>query len=117
MKALDTLLSIAVDLTAMLSAKDRYLRLLEALQKVIPYDAAALMRIDGDLLIPMAARGLSGGAIMRAALIRAWISYAIPDSRSVFQPITRCPIPLTVCWSRIRRRWDTFMPAWDVRCG
>ena len=59
MEALDTLLSIAVDLTATLSAKDRYQRLLKVLEQVIPYDAAALMRIDGDLLIPMAARGRS----------------------------------------------------------
>jgi anaerobic nitric oxide reductase transcription regulator len=65
MEALDTLLSIAVDLTASLSAKDRYHRLLEALGQVIPYDAAALMRIDGDLLIPMAARGLSQDAMGR----------------------------------------------------
>jgi anaerobic nitric oxide reductase transcription regulator len=65
MKALDTLLSIAVDLTATLSAKDRYQRLLKALGQVIPYDAAALMRIDGDLLIPMAARGLSQDAMGR----------------------------------------------------
>jgi len=65
MDALDTLVSIAVDLTATLSAKDRYQRLLAALERVIPYDAAALLRIDGDLLIPMAARGLSRDAMGR----------------------------------------------------
>jgi anaerobic nitric oxide reductase transcription regulator len=65
LSTLDTLVSIAVDLTATLSAKDRYQRLLATLQRVIPYDAAALLRVDGDLLIPMAARGLSKDAMGR----------------------------------------------------
>ena len=65
MDALDTLVSIAVDLTATLSAKDRYQRLLASLERVIPYDAAALLRVDGNLLIPMAARGLSQDAMGR----------------------------------------------------
>lgn len=65
MDALDTLVSIAVDLTATLSAKDRYERLLIALERVIPFDAAALLSVDGDLLIPMAARGLSQDAMGR----------------------------------------------------
>lgn len=65
MDTLDTLVSIAVDLTATLSAGDRYQRLLAALGRVIPYDAAALLRVDGNLLIPMAARGLSRDAMGR----------------------------------------------------
>jgi hypothetical protein len=47
METLDTLLAIAADLTATLSAKDRYQRLLKALEQVIAYDAAALMRLEG----------------------------------------------------------------------
>lgn len=62
---MDTLVSIAVDLTAALSTKDRYRRLLVTLERVIPYDAAALLRIDGDLLFPVASRGLSPDAIGR----------------------------------------------------
>lgn len=65
METLDTLLAIAADLTATLSAKDRYQRLLASLEHVIPYDAAALMRLERDLLIPMAARGLSADAMGR----------------------------------------------------
>ena len=58
MDMLDTLASIAADLTAALSAKDRYQRLLGALQRIIPFDAAALLRLEGEALIPLAAHGL-----------------------------------------------------------
>jgi anaerobic nitric oxide reductase transcription regulator len=36
-----------------------------AIEKVLPYDAAALLRIDGELLIPVAARGLLPDALGR----------------------------------------------------
>lgn len=62
---IDTLVSIAVDLTTAMTAKDRYERLLDAIEKVLPYDLAALMRVDGDLLIPVAARGLLPDAMRR----------------------------------------------------
>jgi len=65
MDMMDTLVSIAVDLTAAMTAKDRYERLLAALGKVLPYDAAALMRVEGDFLIPVAARGLLPDALGR----------------------------------------------------
>lgn len=65
MDLMDTLISIAVDLTAALSTGDRYDRLLEALGRAIPYDAASLMRLDGDILIPVAARGLLPDAMGR----------------------------------------------------
>lgn len=61
----ETLVSIAVDLTAAISAEDRYNRLLDALKQVIPYDAAALLRYEDDELIPIASRGLSLGAMGR----------------------------------------------------
>ncbi len=65
MDMLDALVAIAADLTAALSAKDRYLRLLSALNRVIPYDAAALLHLEGDLLVPVASRGLSLDAMGR----------------------------------------------------
>ena len=49
MDILDTLASIAADLTAALSAKDRYQRLLGALHRIIPFDAAALLHLEGNL--------------------------------------------------------------------
>jgi anaerobic nitric oxide reductase transcription regulator len=65
MDAMDTLVSIALDLTAAMTAKDRYERLLVAIERVLPYDAAALMRVEGDLLVPVAARGLLPDAMGR----------------------------------------------------
>lgn len=65
MNVLEPLVSIALDLTAAMTAKDRYDRLLSAVGKVLPYDAAALLRVDGDLLVPLAARGLLPDALGR----------------------------------------------------
>jgi len=65
MDQLDAILSVAIDLTAALSAEDRYGRLLEALRIAIPYDAATLMRLEGDVLVPVVARGLSEDAMGR----------------------------------------------------
>ncbi|SHO50431.1 nitric oxide reductase transcriptional regulator NorR [Desulfopila aestuarii] len=65
MKKLDTLTAIAGDLTAILSAEDRYQRLLDALHRAIPYDAATLLRVQEDTLIPLAAKGLTPDAMGR----------------------------------------------------
>jgi len=70
MDMLDTLASIAADLTAALSAKDRYQRLLGALQRIIPFDAAALLRLEGEALIPLAAHGLLPNAMGRRYSLR-----------------------------------------------
>lgn len=48
----------ARDLTASLSAPDRHARLLDAVRRVIPSDAACLLALEGDALVPLAAHGL-----------------------------------------------------------
>jgi anaerobic nitric oxide reductase transcription regulator len=63
MDTLDSFVAIAADLTTALSAKDRYQRLLESLNHIIPYDAAALLLVEGEGLIPVATRGLTVGAM------------------------------------------------------
>lgn len=55
----DALLSIAIDLTASLASQDRLSRLLDALRKAIPCDAAAVLELAGDELIPVATHGLA----------------------------------------------------------
>jgi anaerobic nitric oxide reductase transcription regulator len=65
MPELDAALSIALDLTASLAAQDRYARLLDAVRRVIPCDATALLRVDGDALVPLAAHGLTPDALGR----------------------------------------------------
>jgi anaerobic nitric oxide reductase transcription regulator len=59
------LLEIARDLTASLAREDRYARLLEAVRRVIPCDAACLLRLEGDVLVPQAAHGLVPAALSR----------------------------------------------------
>ena len=54
----DILIRIAMDLTSALNADNRYQRLLDSLRRAIPYDAAALMRIDGDGFTVAASNGL-----------------------------------------------------------
>ncbi len=63
MNKLQILSLIADDLTAVLNAEDRYQRLLEALHFAIPYDSAAILRLDGDDLVPIAAQGLKPRAV------------------------------------------------------
>ena len=66
MDKLNALAAIALDLTAEMSAEDRYDRLLGALRRAIPYDTAAtLLRIEGNKLIPLAAKGLTPDAMGR----------------------------------------------------
>jgi len=62
---LAALLDIAKDLTASLAASDRYSRLLGAVQRLIPCDAACLLRLEGDDLVPVAGYGLTAAALSR----------------------------------------------------
>ncbi|MEH6470065.1 MAG: nitric oxide reductase transcriptional regulator NorR [Halopseudomonas sp.] len=55
----DTLTSIVTDLSRDLPAEQRYRNLLEALLKLYPCDAAALLKLEGKQLRPLAFEGLS----------------------------------------------------------
>ena len=60
---LEALLDIAHDLTASLAGRDRSERLLTAVRRILPCDAACLLRLEGENLIPLAAHGLAPEAI------------------------------------------------------
>ena len=62
MKNLQTFIQIAINLNTSLTSKDRYCELLKILREVIPYDASALMMVDGDKLVPLESYGLSDEA-------------------------------------------------------
>jgi anaerobic nitric oxide reductase transcription regulator len=64
-EGLEIFLEIARDLTASLAAEDRYDRLLTALRGLIPCDAACLLRLQGEELVPVAAHGLTDEALVR----------------------------------------------------
>jgi anaerobic nitric oxide reductase transcription regulator len=59
------LLPIALDMTASLSEEDRSRRLVEAVVRALPCDAVALLRLEGDVLVPIAAHGLSPDVLGR----------------------------------------------------
>ncbi|CAB5133175.1 Anaerobic nitric oxide reductase transcription regulator NorR [Olavius algarvensis associated proteobacterium Delta 3] len=66
MNKIELLISIASDLTSALDSESRYGRLLESLRRIIPYDAASLLRVDGEALRVMAAIGLTEDVMGRS---------------------------------------------------
>src|SRR6185436_15893779 len=62
---LESLLGIALDLTASLAAADRYNRLLAGVRRLVPCDAACLLRLEGTHLVPVAGFGLTTRALAR----------------------------------------------------
>ena len=63
--SLEVLLDIARDLTASLAASDRYARLIAGVRRLIPCDAACLLRLEGGELVPVAGYGLTAAALGR----------------------------------------------------
>ncbi len=64
--SMDAILEIALDLNAALDSEDRYERLLDTVRKVIPCDAAALMRVEKEnALVPIAVFGLTPDTLGR----------------------------------------------------
>lgn len=62
---LTALLPLVEDLSRELPEAERYRRLLDALRALLPCDAAALLRLDGEWLIPLAVDGLSTDTLGR----------------------------------------------------
>ncbi len=60
-----SLLPLARDMTAALSGADRSRRLVEAVHRALPADAVALLRLEGQELVPVAARGLADEVLGR----------------------------------------------------
>lgn len=63
---MEPLLEMASDLCANLAAEDRYQRLVVLARQMIPADAIALLRLDGDDLVPVVADGLRAEALARS---------------------------------------------------
>jgi len=62
---LESLVDVALDLSADLAAEERFRRLVAVARKVVPCDAIALLRRDGEVLVPVAVDGLRGEALAR----------------------------------------------------
>ena len=62
---LQTIVPLVDDLARTLPDAERYRRLLEAVRALLPCDAAALLRLDGATLVPLAVNGLSHDTLGR----------------------------------------------------
>ncbi|WP_295486499.1 nitric oxide reductase transcriptional regulator NorR [uncultured Pseudomonas sp.] len=62
---LTALLPLVSDLSRDLPDQERYRRLLQALRTLLPCDAAALLRLEGDWLVPLAIDGLATDTLGR----------------------------------------------------
>ncbi len=62
---LQTIVPLVDDLARELPEGERYRRLLEAVRALLPCDAAALLRLDGATLVPLAVNGLSHDTLGR----------------------------------------------------
>ena len=62
---LQALVPLVDDLSRELPDGERYRRLLDAMRALLPCDAVALLRLDGDWLLPLAVNGLSRDTLGR----------------------------------------------------
>jgi anaerobic nitric oxide reductase transcription regulator len=62
---LEPFVEVALDLSANLAAEERYQRLIAVARRMVPCDAIALLRLDGEVLVPVVVDGLRGEAIAR----------------------------------------------------
>ena len=62
---LDALIPLMNDLSHELNERERYRRLLDAMRTLFPCDAAALLRLEGEFLVPLAIDGLSSDTLGR----------------------------------------------------
>jgi len=63
------LLEVALDLANSVTRADRFDRLLSSIRKVISCDSLALLRLDGQVLVPLATQGLSRDTLGRRFVI------------------------------------------------
>ena len=64
-----SLISIVSDLSSNISAEQRYQHLLAHLCQIFPCDSAALLKLEGSYLIPLAVKGLSEDTLGRRFLV------------------------------------------------
>jgi len=62
---LDAMIPLMADLSREMHDSERYRRLLDTLRMLFPCDAAALLRLDGEVLVPLAINGLSSDTLGR----------------------------------------------------
>ncbi|EZQ19621.1 nitric oxide reductase transcriptional regulator NorR [Pseudomonas sp. G11-1] len=91
---LTTLLPLLDDLSRDLPQAEHYRRLLLALRACLPCDALALLRLDGDLLVPVAVLGLSPDTLGRRFRVSEHPRLAqVLGSRGAIRFAADCDLP------------------------
>ena len=91
---LPVLLPLLDDLSRDLPETEHYRRLLSALQTFLPCDAIALLRLEGDRLVPLAARGLSADILGRRFRVSEHPRLAaLLEQREVIRFAADCELP------------------------
>lgn len=105
---LTTLLPLVSDLSRDLPDQERYRRLLQAMRGLLPCDAAALLRLDGEWLVPLAVDGLSPDTWAGASE-----SASTHASRSCSAAGNPPASPATPSYPTLTTAWSTpLMPTW-----
>ncbi|WP_236442782.1 GAF domain-containing protein, partial [Pseudomonas syringae] len=82
---LRALVPLVADLSREMPDEERYRRLLQSLRQMLPCDATALLRLEGDVLIPLAVDGLSPDTLGRRFNV---------DEHPRFKALLQSPVPL-----------------------
>jgi anaerobic nitric oxide reductase transcription regulator len=93
---LKTWLPLVDDLSRDVPEQDRYRRLLKAVRSSFPCDATALLRLDGEVLVPLAVDGLSEDTLGRRFRVSAHPRFEALLSRpepTFFPPDCELPDP------------------------
>jgi len=90
----NALLSLSLDLAQSLSSQDRFDRLLSTIRKVIRCDAITLLRLHGDILVPLAQQGLSEETLGRRFVVKQHPRFAeICQSQEPIRFSADCQLP------------------------
>lgn len=91
---LQTLVPLVHDLARELPDGERFRRLLEAVRSLLPCDAAALLRLEGEFLLPVAVNGLSDDTLGRRFKVSEHPRFeAILKSAGPMRFPTHSPLP------------------------
>ena len=117
-KWLRTLVPLVADLPQDVPEAERYRRLLHAVRKLFPLMQWPLLRLDGDILLPLATEGLSSDILGRRFQVAehpAFRLYSLQGRPNALMQTAPCQIRTTVYSKGCTTTWK-FTTAWGVSC-
>ena len=116
---LKPLLEMAADLSVSLATEDRYHRFVAVARRMIPTDAIALLRLDGEVLVPVVATACAAkpsGDDSRQRITHGWHGSS-PRADRYASRTRRCPIRSTGCSQSKATCFRGFTRASGVPCA